>query len=84
MAPELIAGDYVIVDLHWKDVSPPGVYLIQEADRLTFWRCERLLGEKSGLVRVSRVQGGTSTEVPVEKLRPDVLGRVIFKLLTPF
>ncbi len=84
MAPMLAAGDYVIVDRNWTDISPPGVYLINEGQRLTFWRCERLLGENSGLVRVSSVQGGASAEVPVEKLRPDVLGRVIFKLLTPF
>lgn len=83
MAPEFAAGDYVIVDLGWKDVSPPGVYLIGEALRLTLRRCERLLGDKSELVRVSTAQGWTETEMSIAELERDILGRVIFRLTTP-
>lgn len=83
LAPDVVAGTYVIVDRAWRDVSPPGIYLIRDGLRLGLKRCERLLGARGGLVRVSTAQGWAEAEIPFGDLEQDILGRAIFKLMTP-
>lgn len=79
MGPEFRANDYLLVDLNCKEITSPGVYLIDMILAPVMKQCVPLGGKEAGKVRLIDNNGETS--LAIEDV--GVIGRVIFTMLVP-
>jgi transcriptional regulator with XRE-family HTH domain len=79
MSPEFRANDYILVDLNCKEITSPGVYLIDITLAPAMRQCTPLGGKDAGKVRLSDSDGESSRAVE----DVGVIGRVIFTMLVP-
>jgi len=79
LVPDFSDGDYALVDLNWRVMSPAGIYLISEPMHFAMKRCELLSGEKDGWVHLRDAY--FESETRIEEV--NVIGRIISKLLQP-